>query len=383
MMRTMTILLLSRGIPTLSDAQFGSFELDQAKALTQMGHKVIVAAVDTRFRFFWRKWGFFIQETKGIKTYNLFLCPSAIVGLLGKAVLQKWEAWQWRKMAKKIRKNEESIDLIYSHYLFNTYRAVHYFTEFHAPIVAIEHWSEMNKEPLPTEVRRLAESSYPHVQSIITVSKALQARIKQLFHLDAEVVYNMVGEEFHYAPTPQTSKIRFVSTGSLIYRKGFDLFAKAFAKLHLPADKWELTIIGEGNERANLQKQIDAAGFSNNIHLVGSKNKIEIAKTFNESDVFVLPSRNETFGVVYIEAMACGLPVIATPCGGPEEFVNEKNGLLVPVGDVEALAKAIQYMYEHHQDYDRQAIADNCQARFSPNVIAEQLTSVFQQAISL
>jgi len=378
----MTILILSRGIPTPSDAQWGSFELDQAKALTRLGHKVIVAAVDTRFRFFWRKLGFSIHEVQGVKTYNLFLCPSAIVNLLGKSVCEKFVAWQWSKMIERILKNEGEIDLIYPHYLFNTYKAVHYLKDLHAPIVAIEHWSEMNKEPLPAEVKRMAETSYPQVQDIITVSKSLQARLKQLFNLDAHVVYNMVGEEFHYSPLPQAAKIRFIATGSLIYRKGFDLFAKAFSKLNLPKDKWELIIIGEGEERANLQKQIDAGGFSDNIHLVGSKNKIEIAKMLNESDVFVLPSRSETFGVVYIEAMACGLPVIATPCGGPEEFVNEKNGLLVPVDDVNALAAAIKHMYEHHQDYNRQAIADNCQARFSSEVIAKQLTKIFEKVIA-
>ena len=86
--------------------------------------------------------------------------------------------------------------------------------------------------------------------------------------------------------------------------------------------------------------------------------------------------------MVYAEAMACGLPVIATPCGGPEEFVNEKNGLLVPVDDVKALAAAIQHMYEHHLDYDHQTIADDCKARFSAEVIALQLTKIFEAVIN-
>lgn len=375
----MNILLISRGIPSKQEPQWGCFEYEQAKALANLGHNVIVASVDSRFRLYPRKLGMTITHDNNIVCYNYFICPSAIAGILGENFKEAIRYWQWKKIERAILHREKKIDVIYSHYLFNTVCAVRFLQDVHAPIVAIEHWSEMNKEPLPAEVKRLAESSYPQVQAIITVSKALQARIKQLFHLDAKVVYNMVGDEFHYTPTQQASKIRFVATGSLIYRKGFDLLAKAFGTLHLPKDKWELTIIGEGTERANLQKQIETAGFSNNIHLVGSKNKIEIVKILNESDVFVLPSRNETFGVVYIEAMACGLPVIATPCGGPEEFVNEKNGLLVPVDDVEALAKAIQYMYEHHQDYDRQAIADECKARFSSEVIALQLTKIFEE----
>ena len=59
--------------------------------------------------------------------------------------------------------------------------------------------------------------------------------------------------------------------------------------------------------------------------------------------------------------------------------MNENNGLLVPVNDADALAKGIEYMYEHYRDYDRQAIADDCKARFSAEVIAGQLTEIFEE----
>ena len=144
-----------------------------------------------------------------------------------------------------------------------------------------------------------------------------------------------------------------------------------------------MLIIGNGTERKRLESLISRHQLQQNIHLLGQKKQSEINALLGQADIFVLASRSETFGVVYIEAMACGLPVIATRCGGPEEFVNEKNGLLVPVDDVDALAAAIQHMYEHHQDYDRQAIADECQARFSSKVIATQLTEIFNQVISL
>ena len=128
--------------------------------------------------------------------------------------------------------------------------------------------------------------------------------------------------------------------------------------------------------------QIDESGFSENIHLVGSKNKLEIAQMLNESDVFVLPSRNENFSVAVLEALASGLPVIASICGGIRECINEKNGILFKVDDVEGLSLCLKYMYEHHQDYDRQAIADDCKARFSSEVIAKQLTEIFEDVVA-
>ena len=173
----------------------------------------------------------------------------------------------------------------------------------------------------------------------------------------------------------------FVSTGSLIYRKGFDLLISAFDRLKLPSDKWELTIIGEGKERANLECQINQVGLSNNIHLVGRMGKNEIAKILSSSDVFIFPSRSENFSVAVLEALCLGMPVIASICGGIKECVNSSNGLLFPVEDIGALSIAINTMYENCHQYDRKKImTDNC-ARFTPSVIARQLTDVFNEVV--
>ena len=130
-----------------------------------------------------------------------------------------------------------------------------------------------------------------------------------------------------------------------------------------------------------LQREINTSNLQNNIVLLGQKNKQEIVQLLQQSDLFVLPSRSETFGVVYIEAMACGLPIIATDCGGPRDIVTKDNGLLIPNEDVDALGEAILYMVENIDKYDRKAIAEDCQARFSPKVVAKQLTQIFEDTI--
>ena len=84
---------------------------------------------------------------------------------------------------------------------------------------------------------------------------------------------------------------------------------------------------------------------------------------------------------MYAEAMACGRPVIATRCGGPEGFVNERNGLLVPVDDVEALTEAMRDMAEHVDRYDPTAIAAEAKAHFSAASVAGQLTALFARVV--
>ena len=378
----MHILIIARGIPTKYAPQWGIFEFEQAKALAKLGHNVTVASVDSRFTFRVRKIGLTCGEQDGVRFYNYFLCPSAITGLFGLKAQNKIKKWQWQQLVKAICQKEKKIDVIYSHYLFNSYYAVTFLRHLNIPIVAIEHWSEINKQELLPSIQKKGEEVYPKVDQLLTVSRAAQSALKRHFNQDALVVYNMVNDTFSYLNSEHTSnKIKFIATGSLIHRKGYDLLIDAFAKLQLPATQWELNIIGTGNEHDNLAKRISNANLSENIHLLGSRTASEIATMLNQSDVFVLPSRMETFGVVYIEALACGLPVIATPCGGPEEFITEQNGLLVPIEDVEALSEAIKQMFYHHQEYNRQAIANDCKARFSSEVIAKQLTDIFEDVI--
>ena len=138
-----------------------------------------------------------------------------------------------------------------------------------------------------------------------------------------------------------------------------------------------LTIVGGGNQRSRLQNMIDSAGLTARITLMGLKSQQEIQNLISESDVFVLASRKETFGVVYIEAMAKGLPVIATPCGGPEEFVNHENGLLVPCNRVNELTDALKYMHKNINEYNRDKIRESTLKKFSETSIAQKIEEVY------
>ena len=101
----------------------------------------------------------------------------------------------------------------------------------------------------------------------------------------------------------------------------------------------------------------------------------------SESDCFVLASRRETFGVAYIEAMAMGLPVIATKCGGPEDFVTNENGILVPVDDIDKLKEALIKMHQNIDLYDREKISSSTRESFAPSTIAKHLIEVYKNVI--
>ena len=97
---------------------------------------------------------------------------------------------------------------------------------------------------------------------------------------------------------------------------------------------------------------------------------------------FVLSSRLETFSIVVIEAMAKGLPVIATRCGGPETFLLPEHGILVEKENTEELADAINYMLGHFSEYDSQKIRKYCYDHFSQDVIAGKIIEVYNQLLN-
>lgn len=109
--------------------------------------------------------------------------------------------------------------------------------------------------------------------------------------------------------------------------------------------------------------------------------KTELPELSRSACAFVLPSRYETFGVVYAEAMSMGLPVIATRCGGPEDFMNSSTGYMVSPDDVSGLTDVIIKMADNWSSFDRAEIAAHAERRFSPEVIAGQLTEVYGTVI--
>ena len=142
------------------------------------------------------------------------------------------------------------------------------------------------------------------------------------------------------APVRKTVRPRVVAAGRLVPQKGFDVLLRAFARVDAP--DWDLVIFGEGPERARLEALRASLGLHDRVRLAGTSDVL--ADELARSSLFVLASRFEGFPNVLCEAMAVGLPVIATRCpAGPEEIVRDGvDGRLVGVDDVAGLARAMQ-----------------------------------------
>ncbi|MBE9028703.1 glycosyltransferase family 4 protein [filamentous cyanobacterium LEGE 11480] len=135
-----------------------------------------------------------------------------------------------------------------------------------------------------------------------------------------------------------------IAVGRLNPQKGFDLLLDAFAPLRDRHPDWNLTVLGEGELRAELEAQRDQLGLNDRVHFIGAvKNPNDFLQ---QADIFVMSSRFEGFPNALCEAMASGLPVISADClSGPREIIRDRvDGLLVPPENVTALTAAMEQL---------------------------------------
>ena len=161
--------------------------------------------------------------------------------------------------------------------------------------------------------------------------------------------------------------------------KAIDLIVKALARVDNSLS--ELIIIGEGPEHERLVELASSLGISNRVHFMGMCDKQRIIEIYQQCDAFVLVSRLETFCVVNIEAMAMGLPVISTRCGGPENYIDESNGILLDVDDFGGLVDAMNTMETCIDRYDPMKLRAFVESHFSGKVIARQAESIMIETI--
>jgi glycosyltransferase involved in cell wall biosynthesis len=377
----MYILIISRGVPTPQEPQWGCFEKDQAEALAALGHKVVVASIDCRFKWHLRRIGITHHRINNIDYYDSFYIPDIFINIFGLSFNFRVNVKQFNHLFKTILKKHGKPDIIYGHFFTNTALGYEMSRKYHIPLVGIEHAGRFNEDRLDPKTLKEATIAYQNSSAVIAVSNNLRYALEKHFNVQPYVIYNTFGREFEYKAHDFDKTFHLVSTGSLLYGKGFDLLITALNQINLNMHNWDLQIIGEGNDRLRLENLIVNYGLQEKIHLIGKRSKTEIAAILQASDCFILPSRGENFSVAVLEALACGCPVISSNCGDIKACINDMNGLLFEVEDVNGLANCLQYMFEHYQDYDRKAIASDCKVRFSPEVIAKQLTAIFNKAI--
>lgn len=178
-----------------------------------------------------------------------------------------------------------------------------------------------------------------------------------------------------------SSPFRFLTVSLLSPHKRVDWLLRAFAQAFSQHDDVILEIGGDGEDRAALENLVRELAISERVRFLGRLDRAGVREAMQRANAFVLTSLFETFGIVLIEAMATGLPVVSTACGGPEDIVTPEVGLLVPTDQFDRLAPALRKMYQTHAQYDPSAISTYAERRFSTPVVTKQIIDVYNDVL--
>jgi hypothetical protein len=217
------------------------------------------------------------------------------------------------------------------------------------------------------------------------VSKSLQKAIEAYgIKTKFQVIPNVVDTDLFNPgsfsqPEAHLKRLLFVGLLDRSHNKGVPYLLKALAQLREYRDDWVLDIVGDGPARVEYEAMSASLELVDKVIFHGLKTKKEVAEFMRQADLFVLPSLFETFSLAAAEALATGTPVLATRCGGPEEFVTDEVGLIVSPGDANALCKGLIDMCGNLERFKRAKISCYAADQFSPTKIGAELHNIYNK----
>ena len=360
----MKVLVISHMYPSSFNEISGIFVHEQVKALVAKGAKVqVVSPVPwTPFPINylsskWKKYSAVPERTvyEGINIWypryvtfprSWFFASSGQRMYLG-----------IKDVVAKIYK-EFQFDLIHAHVaLPDAYTGMKIAQKYKKLLIVTIHGQDFQQTIFKNnKCKKNIEKTINFSEKTIVVSKKLKRSSENNLQISSnkiKVVSNGINRNDIYAKTNNNfqeykGKKIILSVSHLVRTKGIDLNIKVIAKLKQKYPDIIYLIIGEGKEKKSLEKLVNELNLQNIVIFIGEVSHHKVMKYMEACDIFSLPSWNEGFGVVYLEAMAQGKPVIGCKGEGIEDFVEDgKTGLLVKPKDVDSLVKALDFLLSH------------------------------------
>jgi glycosyltransferase involved in cell wall biosynthesis len=227
--------------------------------------------------------------------------------------------------------------------------------------------------------KKLFDNAY----CVVAVSKSLKTLIAEKFSVNGlhiQVIPNFINTDF-FLPIYQNhtnDHFTFLTVCFLEKKKRVERLVDAFYTAFKNDDTVRLIIGGEGPERAHITDKIANYNLQDKVKLLGALSQTRVRDEMRFCDCFVLPSDVETFGVVLIEAMSIGKPVISTISGGPENFINDKVGLIVQ-RDLHAIANALITIKNNPEKFNRTIIRNYILENFSSKVVSDKVVKLYKE----
>lgn len=381
----MRVLVVTSWYPEKGRPLRGVFVREQMVALHQSSKKDIEAIV-----FYPFDEGIQLGELKketeyGVLTYraNTLNTKKRYLGRLSSYLLSL------RILGKLVKEYEP--DLLHVHVGYPAAIITYLFTRNHRiPYVITEHMSYLRDYVDKWQHRFLLKLAFENAAYVMPVSPYLSKQIEAFGWQTQLCPLPNVVDTSRFKPSQQVLKVQEKDETQILFVgmldeteiKGVQYLIPAFAEVidKQSQRRAHLHLIGDGPKRTEYEKLAIQLGISEHCTFHGQVSQEELPSYFQQIDFLVLSSLKETFGVVMIEAMACGKPILATACGGPQSVVNDKVGMLVEPKSISSLVRGLEMMIRDHHQYDACVIREYVMENFSPEAFSKKLKNVYLKA---
>lgn len=273
-------------------------------------------------------------------------------------------------------------DLVHAHNTFWAGYAAHQLMLKHRiPYLITEHSSRFVLDSVTDEMAPYARKVLSGACAALGVSGAVASALNRHGAPGAQVVPNVVDTDFFTMPPKERQRypFTFLAIGNMNYNKGFHVLLRAFASRFKGRRDVRLVLGGEGPQRLEFQQLAGELGLQEAVHFTGGLGRNEVREEIWRANALILPSFRETFGVVLIEALSTGIPVIATRSGGPQDVVTPDVGILCEPGQEGELAEAMASLME--RSFRPEELRAAAVATYSEAALVRRLVSTYRSVL--
>jgi L-malate glycosyltransferase len=376
----LSIAVIPAWYPTAARPLAGVFVRDHARAAA-IGHDVAVIVDDGPSKSVRGLYELTDSYEDGLRTFRIrhrrarLPQQTAVVYLLG--ILAA---------LKRLRREGRPVDVLHAHVHRAAWAATIVASMKRLPVVVSEHSSEFGWSGISPGALRRARIAFARADVVCPVSEYLRGQIEgHGVRGRFRIVPNAVDTElFSPAETVEAGggPARILVVASLHPKKGIPHLIDAVGAIAERRRDFAVEIVGDGPDRADYEARVSQLGLDGLVVLRGTRPRADVVASMQRADFLVLSSLTENLPVSVIEAMACGLPVVATKVGGVPELVDERTGLLVDPASSESLASGIERMLDHRSEYSAEAIAGIARSRYSLQAVGRLWSEVYRDVLA-
>jgi glycosyltransferase involved in cell wall biosynthesis len=378
----MRVIIIPSWTPSEKNRIAGVFIYEQAKLLSDLGLNVSIFQIQSEsYSIFWKATNRIEKQTYwGVSVYTL---NAKTVPKVGSIMINRWASLY--DDIYQVFKNENSErPIIHAHGYIAGFAARRLAEKYHIPFVLTEHNSAIIKHNYRWWHESEIKQTYQSAHALIAVSERLKKAMQKLTDQKILVIPNLVNQNtFHPLQKQQSQIFEFIMVGGLDENKRTEQAINAFSIILEKGDQknYLLRIIGSGSKRQRLENHVSKKQITKWVRFEGILPLDQVAIKMQKADALITISKTETFGKVIIEALASGIPVIASRSADPEEIVRSENGIKIE-DDLKQLPKAMIQMTQEADTYIPAKLHKEVIKNYGKEAVLKQVIAVYESVLS-